>query len=164
MTSLSTLRFAAIVIAGTLSGCGVTQPAQTADAQVQLSPDNLVWSPARSLPPGAQSVVLDGDPSRPALFTVRLTIPADFRIPPHKHAGTERLTVLSGSIFLGYGDSLDTHDALYLPAGSYAVNPAGVHHFSWTREAAVVQLTAMGPWVLEYIDPKDDPRARDAAR
>ena len=163
MTSVSTLRFTAIVIAGALSGCGVAKSAQTADAQVLLRPDKLVWAPARSLPPGAQSVVLDGDPSKPALFTVRLTIPANFRIPPHKHPGTERLTVLSGSIFLGYAETFDRQNSLYLPAGSYAVNPAGVSHFSWTGEEAVVQLTAMGPWVLEYVDPKDDPRARDAA-
>ncbi len=120
--------------------------------------DSLSWSPAASLPPGARRVVLEGEPRQAGLFTVRLSLPAGFQVPPHYHGSAERLTVLSGSIRLGYGDALDTAASRRLPAGAYAVNPAWLHHYSWTSEPAVVQITGEGPWLVHYVRPRDDPR------
>ncbi len=121
-------------------------------------PDRLAWAPRASLPTGALSVVLDGDPARPGIFTVRMMLPAGFRLPPHYHAAPERLTVLSGSIHLGYGNALDTAASQYLPAGAYAVNPARHRHYSWTSEPAVVLVTGEGPWLVHDLRPSDDPR------
>lgn len=123
-----------------------------------LTADSLAWTDAGSLPRGALQVVLDGTLSRAGPFTVRLSLPAGFHVPPHYHASAERLTVLSGSIRLGYGDALDTAASRRLPAGAYAVNPAWLHHYSWTSEPAVVQITGEGPWLLHYVRPGDDPR------
>ena len=45
-----------------------------------------------------------------------------------------------------------------LPAGSYTRTAAGVKHFGWAKGEAVLQQHGEGPWAIEYVDPKDDPR------
>jgi hypothetical protein len=47
-----------------------------------------------------------------------------------------------------------------LPAGSFfALSPGSVHYFI-ADEETVVQLNSTGPWGIEYVDPKDDPRKK----
>ena len=36
----------------------------------------------------------------------------------------------------------------------------GTPHFVFVDEETVVQLNNIGPWVITYIDPKDDPRQK----
>ena len=35
---------------------------------------------------------------------------------------------------------------------------AGMKHFAWARGETVVQFHGEGPWQIEYVDPRDDPR------
>src|SRR5687767_1894807 len=66
------------------------------------------WGPAPPmLPPGAQIAVLAGDPSKPAPYTVRLKFPANYRVPAHSHPNDENVTVVSGDLFIGIGNTLD---------------------------------------------------------
>ena len=45
-----------------------------------------------------------------------------------------------------------------MPAGTYGQWPAGMKHFGWAKGETVIQLhTGTGPWVIEYLDPNDDP-------
>jgi hypothetical protein len=54
-------------------------PAKTAPAagqHIMIMPDQLKWGPAPpSLPAGAQMAVLEGDPTKRGLFTMRLKMP-----------------------------------------------------------------------------------------
>ena len=44
------------------------------------------WGPAPAVfPAGAKMAVISGDPAKAALFTVELSFPDDYRIPPHSH-------------------------------------------------------------------------------
>jgi len=36
--------------------------------------------------------------------------------------------------------------------------PAKMHHFATAKTEAVVEIASMGPFVINYLDPKDDPR------
>ncbi len=47
-----------------------------------------------------------------------------------------------------------------MTAGSFMVMPKGTAHFALARGETVVQVHAIGPWGLTYVDPKDDPRNR----
>jgi hypothetical protein len=31
-------------------------------------------------------------------------------------------------------------------------------HYAFTKEEAIIQLHGMGPWGINYVNPKDDPR------
>lgn len=122
-------------------------------------PDGLKWQDGPpSLPPGAKFAVLEGDPAKPGAFVFRVKVPDGYKIPPHTHPKPERVTVISGTFNLGMGDRFDATKAEALPAGTYGTWPAGMKHFVWVKGETVVQFHGEGPWVIEYLDPADDPR------
>lgn len=127
---------------------------------VMLVPDQVQWKPGPpSLPAGAHMAVLEGDPGKPGLFTMRLKLPANYRIPAHTHPRVERVTVLSGAFRLGAGRSFDDAKLKDYPPGSYVAMPPGMEHFAAAgAEETVVQLNAVGPWEIHYLNPADDPR------
>lgn len=129
------------------------------DRHILIDPARLEWKPApASLPPGAQVAVLEGDPSKPGLFTMRLRVPDGYRIRPHFHEADEHVTVISGTFVLGMGETWTESAGTALSAGGYAAMPAGMRHFASTRGETVVQIHAVGPWKLTYVNPADDPR------
>src|SRR5215831_144675 len=72
-----------------------------------ISPDDLKWGDIPSLPPGAKIAVIEGPPNEAVPFTFRLRFPAGYQIPAHWHPAVERVTVLSGTFYMGLGDKLD---------------------------------------------------------
>jgi quercetin dioxygenase-like cupin family protein len=125
--------------------------------------DAIEWRPGPgSLAPGARMAVLEGDPSAPGVFTMRIHLPDGFRIAPHWHPKPERVTVLSGTFLLGAGETMDPDSAQALEPGAYTTMPPGMRHFAIARGETVVQLTSTGPWQITYVDPADDPRKREA--
>jgi anti-sigma factor ChrR (cupin superfamily) len=124
-------------------------------------PDDLKWQdgPA-SLPPGAKFAVLEGDPTKPGPFVFRVKVPDGYKIPPHTHPKPERVTVVSGTFHLGMGDEFDATKTEALPAGTYGTWPKGMKHFVMVKGETVVQFHGDGPWVIEYVNPADDPRTK----
>lgn len=153
----------ALLLAWSAGAAAGQQPSGHADKPhaIVAVPNSIEWSPApAALPPGAQLAVLEGDPSKPGAFTMRLSMPAGYRIPPHFHPVTEHVTVITGTFYVGMGDAFDASKASELPAGTFAALEPGVRHFAFTRDVAVIQLHGVGPWGLTYVNPADDPRNR----
>jgi quercetin dioxygenase-like cupin family protein len=151
-----------------LLGAGIarSQAPSTPPAEHKaMAPNDLQWGEA---PPvfkkGAKMAVLYGDPSKPgALFIVRLKLPAGYKIMPHWHPTDENVTVISGAVAFGMGDKLDP-GAKAMPAGSFASMPAKMHHFAAAKSEAVVEVSAMGPFQLTYVNPADDPSKQAASK
>lgn len=126
---------------------------------VVVTPDATQWGPAPAmLPAGAKVAVLDGDPSKPGLFTMRLSLPDGYRIAPHFHPADEHVTVISGQLQVGMGDRFDASKLSILPAGAFGMIPAAMHHFAQAKGATVLQLHGTGPWKLIYVNPADQPK------
>ena len=68
------------------------------------------------------------------------------------------VTVISGTFRLGMGETADKAKAKALPAGSFFALSPGMAHFAYADEDTVIQLNSTGPWALNYVNPKDDPR------
>jgi quercetin dioxygenase-like cupin family protein len=117
-----------------------------------------------ALPPGAKFTVLEGDPAKEGMFTLRVSVPAGYRIPPHTHPKVERVTVLSGEIGLGMGPDFDESKLAKMPAGSFFVLQPGMQHFVEAAADTVIQLNAQGPWGITYVRASDDPRNAPQAR
>ncbi|HVR29428.1 MAG TPA: cupin domain-containing protein [Thermoanaerobaculia bacterium] len=113
-----------------------------------------------SLASGAKFAVLEGDPGKEGLFTMRLWLPDGFQIKPHWHPAVEHITVVSGTFHLGMGDAFDTAKTKALPAGAFAFMAPKMNHFAWAKGDTVVQLHGVGPWQINYLDPADDPRKK----
>lgn len=138
---------------------GLGTPA-TAQEQVQTEarehitvlPDELEWNPVGSLPPGASAAVIEGNLSEREPFTLRLRFPANYEIPAHTHATTERVTVLSGTLHLATGDELTRSNAVALPPGSVRIMPPGTRMWGYTGgEEVVIQLNGIGPWGMDPL-------------
>lgn len=123
-----------------------------------LSADKIVWGDAPpSLPRGAKLAVVSGDPTMPGPFVVRVQMPAGYTIAPHWHPTDEHVTVLSGTLAFGMGDTIDKAAMQDLPAGGYALMPAEMHHYAMAKTAATIQVHANGPLAINYVNPADDP-------
>jgi quercetin dioxygenase-like cupin family protein len=160
---MKTLMFVVAAAAVLASGSAQAQaPAQPA-GHVVFTPGEIKWGPAPdSVPTGAQAAVLYGDPAKEGAFAMRMKLPKGYRIPPHTHPKPEVVSVISGAVKLGMGPSGDAAKARALPAGSFfALQPDMVHYAS-ADEESVIQLNGSGPWGINYVNPKDDPRTKAA--
>jgi quercetin dioxygenase-like cupin family protein len=120
---------------------------------VAYAAGSIDWKPAPAeMPSGTRIAVLEGNPRRKGLFTMRVKVPAGARMDPHWHAQNERVTVLSGSARVGFGEAFDETSMKTYTAGSFYVNPARRRHFLAFPEETVLQLTCLGPWEIHYVD------------
>ncbi|MFI5145397.1 MAG: cupin domain-containing protein, partial [Ignavibacteria bacterium] len=125
---------------------------------IQFNPDQLKWIDAPPpLPAGAKISILEGNPKAEGIFTIRVQCPPYFKVPVHTHPKDERVTVISGSIYVGFGDKMDTTKADKFIAGSYYLNPANTTHYVFTQdEGCIFQVTGLGPWGIEYLNESED--------
>ena len=122
--------------------------------------DGIKFGPAPAIfPAGAEMAVLQGDPSvTGAIFTVRLRFPNGYILPAHFHPTDEHVTVISGTFLVGIGDKFDKNALLPpLRRGGFITAPANANHFATTKGRTVVQVHAIGPFQMTYVDPADDP-------
>jgi hypothetical protein len=144
----------AALLAGLLANGASAEDA----GMILLTPADLKWTDTNALPPGAKVAVMEGKMNEAGPVSVRLKLPANYRIPPHWHPVVERVTVLSGTFHYGMGDKFDKKATQALKAGSFVVMPPEMRHYVWTKEETVVQLNVQGPWGITYVNPADDPR------
>jgi quercetin dioxygenase-like cupin family protein len=154
---------ALLLTASSLSAQDRVTPAGASEKPhaIVAMPDAIKWAPAPPiLPTGAKIAVLEGDPAKAGAFTLRLSLPAGYRIPPHFHPVTEHVTVIDGTFYVGMGESFDPAKVTALPTGTFAALEPGVRHFAYTKGATTIQLHGVGPWGLTYVNPADDPRTK----
>ena len=124
-----------------------------------FAPGDVKWMDGPpSLPPGAKIAILEGDPAKPGPFTIRLQAPDGYKIAAHTHPTDERVTVISGTFHMGMADKFDEAAGHEMVTGSFALMPAGTKHFAWATGETVVQVHGTGPFVINYVNPADDPR------
>lgn len=129
-----------------------------AHEHVTVLPSELEWKEVDSLPSGATVAIIEGNPSQPEPFTMRLRFPANYVLPAHTHPTTERVTVLSGTLFLAAGGELTREAARGLTPGSVTVMPPRMEMWGYTEGAVEIQLNGIGPWGIDYLNPEEDPR------
>jgi quercetin dioxygenase-like cupin family protein len=142
-----------------LAVCAVATGAQqTKSAHVLMPAAQIKWgAPPPVLDKSASFAVLAGDPGKPGIFVVRLKMPAGYQIAPHWHPTDEHVTVISGTFSVGMGEKMDKAVLKSLPAGGYVLLPAEARHFAMATTETIVQIEGPGPFVLNYVNPADDP-------
>ncbi len=159
-TTLTVVAASAAIAAGIAaagSGRQGTAPSPGAP-HTMLTPGMMSWGAVPPfLPAGAQLAVLDGDPAKPGTFSIRLKMPDGYKVAPHWHPTDENIVVVQGLFKLGMGDTLRDSAAQDLPVGSFAKMPKEMHHFAVAKGETVIQIYGPGPFVVNYVNPKDDP-------
>jgi hypothetical protein len=161
LTTTSSRLAAALFAFATL--CAPVALAQPAHVIENLSAAK--WGPAPPmLPPGAQIAVLAGDPTKSGPYTVRLKFPANYDIPAHSHPADENVAVVSGELFIGMGTKLDRKAGSALHVAGYALMPAKMNHFAYTKTETTILLSGQGPVDFAYVNLADDPRTKTTSR
>jgi len=133
--------------------------AATKPAKNAFTPDEVQYGPPPPfVPPGAQLAVLEGNPMGTAGdFTIRLKMPDGYKIPPHWHPKRENVTVVSGNLKVGMGDTFDESKMMSFSQGSFAYMDPSMHHYVQASGETVVQVHGVSPVKFNYVNPADDP-------
>lgn len=129
-------------------------------AQTKPQPAELKWlgMAPPGLPAGADFAVVSGDPGKAGKFTIRIKMPSNYAVRPHWHPTDENLTLVSGKLAYGMSDRLNRTAAEGLAPGASVVMKAKMHHWVYTGDGAEVEVSAMGPFKITYVNAGDDPR------
>jgi hypothetical protein len=96
-------------------------------------------------------------------FSYAFFIPAGFWDPAHWHTQDARVFVVSGTLYLGYGDELNPEmnpeQLQAFPAGSFVLVPANARHFDGSHEDTLIVGVANGVWATHYVDSSIQPSA-----
>jgi quercetin dioxygenase-like cupin family protein len=158
MKSVRLLMTISALLCALLAAAQDKTPPASPSSHVLVQGAQVTWGdPPPVLNKGAQFAVVSGNPGAAGPFVIRLKMPAGYKIAPHWHPTDEHVTVLSGTFALGMGDTFDAKASKTLTSGGYALLPAEMRHFAWTKDGATVQVHGMGPFVLNYVNPADDP-------
>jgi len=125
-------------------------------------PEEIDWKPFPAFPPSVRLAVVVGHPSEPGPYPIRVKVPSDVKLMPHRHQEDRVYTIISGVFYIGLGDQFDADKLKAYPPGSVVVLPSDTPHFHWAKSGEYIsQVTAIGPLGLEYLDPRDDPRKQN---
>jgi len=67
--------------------------------------------------------------------------------------------VLDGTFKVGMGNTIDENAMVAVPRGGFVTAPAMHGHYAKAVGNTIVQVTAIGPFALTYINPNDLPKA-----
>src|ERR1700730_40212 len=124
-----------------------------------ICPEDMKWNSFAAFPPAARLAVLVGDPAKLGLYVIRVRLPRRTRVMPHKHAEDRIYTVMSGTFYIGLGETFDESKLMAYAPGSVVVLPGNQPHFHFAKSGEyVTQVSAIGPLGLSYVDPINDPR------
>jgi quercetin dioxygenase-like cupin family protein len=139
-TMRASCALASAIVLGTVAVAQTLPPGVSA-----LTPGQLKYSESPRAP-GVLTAPLFGVPSKAEYYVFRAKYPPNTVNAPHHHPGDEELTVISGTLFVGHGATMDRDKATAYPAGSYIREPAGTVHFLFTKDEVVeVEVRGMGP-------------------
>jgi hypothetical protein len=122
-----------------------------------VAPEQLMWSP---FIPGMEMATVVGDPSKAGIFVIRLRATADAKIPPHWHPTDEYVTILAGEAAIGMGKTWDDAQLKPGPVHTVAMMPSHMPHYAQFKSGAEVQVSGQGPFVINYVNPADDPNKK----
>ena len=139
----------AAVLLFTLTGS--LAQAQDADGNVFHDGESLPWGEPSN---GTRFLPLYGNYGIGGeVFAFRLEVQPGFEIRPHTHPVTEHMTVLSGTFFVGMGETMDKEAATAYGRGSYIAIAAGVPAYMWADEVTVIQVHGVGPFSTDFVEP-----------
>ena len=118
-----------------------------------ILPDTLHWQGPPQIPALRAAWVL-GAEQKPGPFILRVRLATGGLIPPHTHPDQRNTTVLSGTIYVGFGETFDADKVVVIPTGAVYVAPAEVPHYIWAKDGnAEYQEAGVGLTATVMLKP-----------
>jgi quercetin dioxygenase-like cupin family protein len=127
-----------------------------------LGAADRTWKESKSIPPGANMIMILGNPEQAGPDIFRVKFPAGSELPAHRHEDRRSVTVLQGHYWSGVGERFDRAHLTRFGPGSFYITEPGTPHFAWAEDEVIIQEMGTGPVAnpIEYLNPGDDPRKR----
>jgi len=148
----TSITFGALVLASAPISAEVPENAIT------LTSEQMKWEDNPRVP-GLGLARIIGNEKEAGPYVYRVSFPKGRVVQAHSHPDDRTYTVLSGTWYIGWGETYDESKLMALPAGSFYTEPAGVPHFVATPDVeTIVQITGTGPTKADYVDPAHAPK------
>jgi ChrR Cupin-like domain len=134
-----------VLLVAILAAAASAQAADLDRASVDFTtPAEIKW--VRNAAGTNEQALLFGDPSKPGPYVVRVKWFPGNMSRPHFHPNDRFFAVLSGTWWMGTGETFDPDKTVPVPAGSYVVHYGGKVHFDGAKdEETILQVWGMGP-------------------
>ena len=146
-----------VLVCVALAAVGLmTGRAQKRDPEfVRITPEEVKWVEEPNAL-GFQRAVIEGDPSKPGIYVVRVKFPPWVMSSNHFHQEDRYAVVLKGTWYTGSGDEFAPDKTVPLKPGSFMKHPAGGHHFDGAKdEEVIVQIVGYGPTSTTRLRPQE---------
>lgn len=142
----------ASLLAAILTAPSVAAAQELPSSAVLITPDKMAWKP-NPRNPALEASGLIGDSTKAGPYVERVKFPPNNKVPPHTHPEDRTYTVISGTWYIGWGETYDEARMIALPPGSFYTEPANVVHFVESRgEPVVLQISGVGPSATKRLD------------
>lgn len=147
-----------IMAVAVLGGLSIAKPQSrgSRDAQgfVRVAPEEVQWV-ADTDGSGVQRAVLEGDPTKPGLYVIRVKFPRGMMSTNHYHREDRHVSVIQGTWYSGTGSEFAPDKTIPMKPGSYMKHPAGAQHFDGAKEdEVIVQIVGIGPSETVRLRPQ----------
>jgi quercetin dioxygenase-like cupin family protein len=124
----------------------------SAITSARMNSGEMNWVP---FPGDVYRAEIAGDEKTVGLYAYRVKFPAGFKRQPHFHPDDKIVTVLSGTIYIGYGEQFDESAMKALLPGAIWTEPMRQPHYVWVKEGEVViQVVGFGPTGNTFVQRK----------
>ena len=107
-------------------------------------PDQIPWKGDPKA--GPLSYVLWGDPTKPGPYALLAKWPAHQMSRPHTHPNARYIYVISGTWWVGTGETFAPETTTPIPAGSFVTHFAKQFHYDGAKDQpAVLEIVGEGP-------------------
>lgn len=88
-------------------------------------------------------------------FVLRIRCADGAKIPAHWHPTDENVTVLKGTFLVGMGETFDESKLQTMNVGNFVSMPKEARHFAMSKGETIVQVHAMGPFKVNWVNPSE---------
>lgn len=116
-----------------------------------IIPDTLKWfGPPNN--PKLSAAWITGNEKYVGTYIIQVKLKANGIIPPHLHPDTRYTTVLSGTLYVGFGNTMEDSTMVAIPTGAVYCAPADVPHYLKSKTGDVTyQEVGVGPTGTAFI-------------
>lgn len=126
---------------------------ESADAHKIVHYGDLKWT---GIMKGCDLAAVAGDPSAEGTpFVLRIRCADGAKIPAHWHPTDENVTVLKGTFLVGMGEAFDEAKLQTMNVGNFVTVPKEMRHFALCKGETIVQVHAMGPFKVNWVNPAE---------
>jgi ketosteroid isomerase-like protein/quercetin dioxygenase-like cupin family protein len=148
------LSLAALLLGGKLAAQSAPTP---------VLPGEFKWTTPPNLP-ALRSTWIVGAERETGSYAQRVILAAGGRIFPHTHPDTRYSTVLSGTLYVGFGTQEDPASMVAVPRGAVYVVKANQPHYLWAKNGEVIyQESGIGPTAMVPVGNASTPAAAPPA-